>query len=256
MVVMMADVNGDGRDDLAWHDPGGAIHTLLSNGSRFVGAGTTTGYGRPDWAGMGDVNGDGRDDYIHAASSGIHTLFSNGTTFGGASLTTGYGGPLWAGSGGFPETNGFGWPLPPPEARPDGRIKRGASGTYVGNNIYNATGANQTSTGSAVRGGTVTYFVSVQNDARFSDSIRLQGTSGNSAFSVKYFLGTTDITSQVTTGTFRTGALPSGAARLIKIVVKVKPAAAAGANLSASMTSRSEANSGRLDTVKFITRRA
>ena len=49
--------------------------------------------------------------------------------------------------------------------KPDGRIRLG-SGAFVGNNVYNTTGANQTKKGSAPKGHSITFGISIQNDGR------------------------------------------------------------------------------------------
>ena len=141
------------------------------------------------------------------------------------------------------------------DPQPDGRIRRGATGRYVGDNLYNTTGDGQTRTGSAARGGTVSYFVSVQNDALFADELRLRGTATTSRFRVLYSTGGFDITSQVTDGTYTTPTLAPGAAVVVKVEVKVKSRAPAGSALSATVTTRSTSDPTRQDKVKSVTSR-
>lgn len=138
---------------------------------------------------------------------------------------------------------------------PDGRIKKRATGTYTGNNVYNTTGTGQTRTGSAARGETVTYFVSVQNDASFPDVLRLRGTSSTSRFTVRYSTNGFDITSQVAAGTYNTPTLASGAAVVVKVKVKVEAAAPAGSSLTGNVTASSNTDPTVKDKVKFVTRR-
>ncbi len=141
--------------------------------------------------------------------------------------------------------------------RPDGRIKKGASGTYVGNdvynNVYNTTGVGQTRRGSAARGGTVTYFVSAQTDAPFPDQLRLKGTASNSSFTVTYSTGQTDITNEVTAGTYTTPTLPPGAALVVEVEVTVTSTAPAGTSLSAFLKVKSNTDPTIKDTVRFVT---
>jgi len=73
----------------------------------------------------------------------------------------------------------------PPAARPDGRIKRGATGALRGSNIYN-THTGQTVNGSATRGRTVTYYAPVQNDADFGEPLRVRGQASTTYFTVVY----------------------------------------------------------------------
>ena len=69
--------------------------------------------------------------------------------------------------------------------RPDARIRRG-TGPVVGNNVYNGTGLDQTRTGAAGRAQSVTYPVSVQNDALFAEQLRVQGQGSTTRFTVQY----------------------------------------------------------------------
>ena len=50
---------------------------------------------------------------------------------------------------------------------PDGRIRFG-TGAFVGDNVYNTTGVGQSKTGSATRGRSVTFGISIQNDSATS----------------------------------------------------------------------------------------
>jgi len=106
--------------------------------------------------------------------------------------------------------------------RPDGRIRKG-SGTFVGNNIYNTTGVTQTKTGSATRGATITFGVSIQNDGGAAESFTVfaSGTA-TTMYTVRYFRGTTEITTAVHAGTYTTPSLARGATFLINAKVKVK----------------------------------
>ena len=70
-------------------------------------------------------------------------------------------------------------------ARPDGRIRR-STGPLVGNDIYNATGAGQTSTGTAARSQSVTYYLTAQNDASVGERLRLRGQGSTAGFTVVY----------------------------------------------------------------------
>ncbi len=142
------------------------------------------------------------------------------------------------------------------DPRPDGRIRKGATGTYFGDDIYNTTGVGQTRTGAAARGGTVTYYVSVQNDAPFPDTLRLRGTASTAAFRVLYSTGGVDITPQVAAGTYTTPTLAPGATFEITVEVKVKTSAPAGSSLTGALTAKSTTDLTIKDKVKFVTRRS
>lgn len=141
-------------------------------------------------------------------------------------------------------------------ARPDGRIRRGTSVT-VGNNIYNVTGRDQKVTGSAVRGGTVTYYATVENEAPFAEALRLRGGASSANYVVKYRQPDgTNITTEVVNGTYRTPALEPKGTFQVTITVKVGARAPVGSSLSALLTAISSTDGAERDAVKFVTRRA
>ncbi len=93
----------------------------------------------------------------------------------------------------------------------------------AGNNIYNATGANQTlSVNVNKSGGKKNVFVRIENDGQASDSFKVKGNGGNVKFAVSYFNGTTNVTSAVTSGTFSTGNLAPGKSLILKVQITAK----------------------------------
>jgi hypothetical protein len=139
--------------------------------------------------------------------------------------------------------------------RPDARIRRGA-GALVGNNLYNTTGLNQTRSGAAGPGQTITYFVSAQNDAPFAEQLRIKGQASTTHFTVQYRdSANVNITSQVVAGTYRTPVLAAGAIHLIRAVVTIHPTAPANASSTRTVTVTSDTHPAFKDTVKFVTTR-
>jgi Zn-dependent metalloprotease len=139
--------------------------------------------------------------------------------------------------------------------QPDGRIALG-SGTFVGDGIYNTTAIGQKKTGSAPVGGTITFKVSVQNDGTAPDSFRVLAAGSTTAYSVKYKVGATDITTAVVAGTYTTPSLAVGATHLITVKVKVKSSAAVGSKVSRKATITSVGDTAKQDAVKFIGKRS
>ena len=126
--------------------------------------------------------------------------------------------------------------------RPDGRVRVG-SGAFVGNNIYNLTGSGQSRTGSSAPGGTITFGISIQNDGNGAEDFEVTAAgSATSAYTVKYFRGTTDITSTVVTGRYRTPSLEPGATYLLTAKVTVKSIAGAGSSVTRLLTITSGAS--------------
>jgi hypothetical protein len=101
-----SDLSGDGRADIAWYSAwknNGEIDQLITNSAGSGPAVLQTfvsGYGRPDWAGVGDFNGDGKTDiaWYEAWNNGtIKVNFSNGSGIGSSTnWVSGWGQPDWA----------------------------------------------------------------------------------------------------------------------------------------------------------------
>jgi hypothetical protein len=140
--------------------------------------------------------------------------------------------------------------------QPDGRIRLG-TGTYAGNDVYNTTGASQSRTGSAARGATVTFGISIQNDGSGADQFLVAATgAANSGYKVTYFTATTDITGAIVAGTYQTPSLAAGAAHVITARVKVKPTATAGSKVNRLVTITSVADGTSKDAVKLVAKRS
>ncbi len=147
-------------------------------------------------------------------------------------------------------------PAIPPAHKPNGRIRLGASGALTGNDVYNTTAAGQAAAGSALRGRVISFGISIQNDGTASDSFKVKATgTATTKYTVKYYRGTTDITSRVVAGTFRTPSLAAGAAYLITAKVTVKSNATVGSSATRKLTITSVASAALKDTVKLTGKR-
>jgi hypothetical protein len=139
---------------------------------------------------------------------------------------------------------------------PDGRIRLG-KGQFVGDNIYNTTGANQTRTGSASPGNKVSFGISIQNDGSTADSYTVLVTGiASRAYTVRYFHGTVDITSAVVAGTYQTPSIAPTSTYLIKAQVTVTSDAAVGTKFKRLVTITSFGDTGQKDAVAFIAKRS
>ena len=140
--------------------------------------------------------------------------------------------------------------------QPDGRIRLGAAGALVGDNVYNTTGLNQSQIGSAKKRKTVTFTISVQNDGSVADTFTVL-TSGpaNSTYAITYFHGATNITAAVIAGTYTTPSVKKGKAYVITVQVKVKATATVGSSVSRLVTITSVGDGARQDAVGFTGKR-
>jgi hypothetical protein len=149
--------------------------------------------------------------------------------------------------------------------QPDGLIRMATAGVlgypsspfdgpWLGKNIYNATGAHQSavwvssgSTGPSF----FTWGISIQNDGSAADRFKVKATGAPSAWIVTYSRGTTNITSAVVAGTYRTPSLAPGATYLIHAKITINFSSNLSGNLTRLVTIRSVANSTKVDAVKF-----
>jgi hypothetical protein len=120
---------------------------------------------------------------------------------------------------------------------------------WSGNDVYNSTGQYQTEyVDLLVEEGTYLVFkVKIENDGSSSDRFLVTG-SGTANWVVKYFRGTTNITSAVVAGTYQTPPLLHGESLVFRVEVKVDPDVATKSRL---VTISSVGNPNRTDTVRL-----
>ena len=150
--------------------------------------------------------------------------------------------------------------------RPDGRIRLqkyqsqfntiNYTNPWKGNNIYNVTGAKQTAKTVfySTTPGTVrwTFGVSIQNDGSASDRFKVRATgAARDGWSVRYFRGTTNITSAVVAGSYQTSSLAPAAKYVITVQVTRLETGFDG-DFARLVTSRSVADGTRKDAVRVL----
>ena len=137
----------------------------------------------------------------------------------------------------------------PPQHQPDGQIKLAADKSFLGDNVWNVTGARQTRASSATRGQSKTFNLRVQNDGLVADKLVVKGCGSSAGFTVRYLHGTSVVTSKVVAGTYATGTLTKGAASPLTLKIAVGPNAPVGDTKSCSVTASSAAVPARKDVV-------
>jgi hypothetical protein len=98
----------------------------------------------------------------------------------------------------------------------------------VGNDVYNGTGYHQTKTVPARRKQTRTFYVRVYNDGDVKDTLHVFGSAAKAGSSVRYFSGSTDVTSALRSATGWKRTLAPGAYALVKVTITVGPRAGIG----------------------------
>jgi len=124
-------------------------------------------------------------------------------------------------------------------ARPDAHIRRSSESTFVGNDVYNTTGAGQTKAVTSLKGERRSFVVRMQNDGSGADGLRLHGCTAAPGFHVRYFMGvtgTTEITAAVVNGTYTRSAVVPGGTAAVRLEVTSDATTASGAVQSCLLT--------------------
>lgn len=129
---------------------------------------------------------------------------------------------------------------------------------YVGNNVYNTTGAGQEKRQTVKRGKTINFYVVCQNDGSAADTCAVRTTETGTGYTARYYLGAiasegVEVTEAVRRGTFATGNLAAGAATgdatLLRVEITADRLTTKGVR-SALITFTSQSNPLKTDTVK------
>ena len=137
--------------------------------------------------------------------------------------------------------------------KPDMLIKNSADVSYIGTDIFNADGTNQTKSQNASAGQKVTYSFRVKNAGYLSDSFKITGSAGGAGWSVRYYdLSSIDITSQVTGSGWSSGTLASGADRGFFVKVSPDTTVTSGSSKTILITATSVGDGTKKDVVKAV----
>lgn len=123
--------------------------------------------------------------------------------------------------------------------RPDAAVSKSSSSGYLGDDIYNTTGANQTRTATVARGKQQAFFVRAVNDGDASDTFAFEGCGSTARFPVAYSRGGTNITAEVVDGSYRVADVAPGASATIRVDIGVALAASAGDTRTCAVTTSS-----------------
>jgi hypothetical protein len=156
--------------------------------------------------------------------------------------------------GGTTEASKTYWP-PPGDIQPDMLVRTPAA-TWVGDGIYNSTGADQTISRQQGTDETRLTTLRVQNDGAAPDSFLVTGTGSTAQMTVHYFdraTGGTDITSQVTGAGWTGAALSPGIFRDFRVETTLTSAANGNSSRTTTVTAHSVTKPKYLDVVKVVT---
>jgi Tol biopolymer transport system component len=144
---------------------------------------------------------------------------------------------------------------PAPACRPDMWVRRAGHAGYVGDDVYNTTGENQTRRQRIAAGQETVVPFQVQNDSTVTDRFTIRGTAGGEAWTVSYFdrlVAGHDITAEVTGLGWETAPLASGAKRAFRAVVRAAADAAPQSTKAVLVTAISAGDAAQKDAVKAV----
>ena len=139
--------------------------------------------------------------------------------------------------------------------QPDNQIRNRGEETYIGDNTYNTTGADQTKSQTVDNSVTATYEIKVENDSNAPDTLNVSGTAGGGGWTITYYdalSGGSDITSDVIGGGWSTGLLAPGASKEIRVEVTPDSTLAGGSSKEVLVTSTSAFGDASQDAVKAV----
>ena len=148
--------------------------------------------------------------------------------------------------------------VPSSPQRPDGRLAVTAVGTFKGWNIYGTIPkATQTQTiKNVVRSSTHDFLARVTNHGAIAATYKVHGTSsGSSRMQIRYYVGATDVTSQVNAGTYSIPDVQPGASFDLTIRVIVGSTAPVDAKKSSVLTFSLVGQANQIDVLKAVAER-
>ena len=145
-------------------------------------------------------------------------------------------------------------PPPPPTAQYQPDLLIGTSlGSYIGGGIYGSIPA-QTLSGVVSAGGTLNYYLRIQNNGSAPDTFRVSGLPGSVGWSAIYYdadTGGNNITPAITGGGWNTGQLAAGQYREFRLTVI--PGVTPAGSLTVSVKAISLSNTAASDIVAAAT---
>jgi len=142
-----------------------------------------------------------------------------------------------------------------PVFQPDLQVRRLSDVVYVGDNVYNADGSNQTVSTRIEPGAVAVYPLLLANDGNLTNYFTVRGSAGGGGWTVRYFdavAGGVEVSSDVT-GAGLPVALGPGASWECHAEVLPDATVPRGMSNAVLVTATSLADPARSDTVKMIT---
>lgn len=179
---------------------------------------------------------------------GVDLTFGDQTVIFAGMSDASWGKPIRAFRDGW--TDGFLATVPTRAA--DAMVARRLRGPYTGRGIYNTTGEDQTLRRDVPRGERASFYVRVRNEGMFPDRMSFAGCPPSTGFGIRYFRGTTDVTSSVIEGTLMSAPLVPGGRATLRVEVLVKRTAEVGATKTCRIRGASAMAPRAQDAVRIV----
>jgi hypothetical protein len=124
---------------------------------------------------------------------------------------------------------------------------------YIGENVFNTDGTNQTRTGSIETGGSKAFYIKIKNSGTIPDVVIVTGTASSGVWDVTYYdakTGGNNITSSILGSGWSTGVLASTASKEIRAVIE--NSGTTTSTFTALITSESILDNSKKDAVKAV----
>ena len=141
----------------------------------------------------------------------------------------------------------------PSDQQPDAWIGTRPHSSYVGNNIYNTTGARQTKTVSARRTQTRTFFVRIYNDGTSPNIITLRGSPSPRRSTVRFHRGSIDVTAAMRSPQGLRLRIRASDFRQVRVETRIGPRATIGSTKTVSVSGTWTGDSISSDLVRAAT---
>jgi trimeric autotransporter adhesin len=122
--------------------------------------------------------------------------------------------------------------------QPDALIGATSTGSFVGNNTYNATGYGEVRSVTVTRGHSVTSYVKIQNDGLDTIDFAVTTLGSATGITARYYRGTTEITAGLRNGTYTTPFIAARGSILIRLEVHVARSSASKATIRTTVRSQ------------------
>ncbi|MBL8775254.1 MAG: hypothetical protein JNK12_04965 [Acidimicrobiales bacterium] len=141
---------------------------------------------------------------------------------------------------------------PPVTRQVDAEIRKSTQTTYTGNDVRNTNAAGQTINHSVRRGTSASYVVRLRNEGSATDDLRVSGPASSGAFTIRYFNGATNVTTQVVAGTFTFAGVPANATRKLSVRVTVAANATVNSTKTVKVRATSVGDTTKKDAVAVV----